>query len=88
MAGTFSLILSIVVWVVCLLFGTGIGIFAGKPVGTLLGWMVANSLDANMAQGGRFGQQIGRLLGVAIGVAAGVYAAVHLTAYIAQTVHP
>ena len=87
LANGFVLLLSGVVWLVCILLGAGIGTLAGRPVGTLLGWMVANSLDENLVKGGRLGQQFGRFVGVAVGVGTGVYAAVHVTAYVMQTVH-
>ncbi len=87
LANGFVLLLSGVVWLVCILLGAGIGTLAGRPVVTLLGWMVANSLDESLVKGGRLGQQFGRFVGVAVGVGLGVYAAVHVTAYVMQTVH-
>ncbi|GAC1421987.1 MAG: hypothetical protein PVS3B3_02910 [Ktedonobacteraceae bacterium] len=86
-ANGFVLLLSGVVWLICILLGAGIGTVCGRPVGTLLGWMVANSLDASLVRGGRLGQQFGRLVGVAVGVGAGVYAALQITTYVTQTVH-
>ena len=62
MANGFVLLLSGIIWLVCILLGVGIGVLAGRPVGMLLGWMVANSLDESLAKGGRIGQQFGNFL--------------------------
>jgi hypothetical protein len=51
-------------------------------VGTLLGWIVAGSLDASVANGVRTGRRIGRLAGIAAGIIAGIYGAPQAVAFI------
>jgi hypothetical protein len=72
------------IWIACILLGTGCGILLGRYTGTFLGWLIANSLDMSMRQGGRFGRQAGALLGGGAGIALGIYSALYLVTLITR----
>jgi hypothetical protein len=46
--------------------------------------MIANSLDMNIGQGGRFGRQVGGFLGAFGGIGLGIYYATQFATFITQ----
>lgn len=80
----FTGIITVILWIAGSLLGLGIGIWAGRFIGTFLGWMIANSLDMNIGQGGRFGRQMGSFFGAAGGIGLGIYGATQFAMFITQ----
>jgi hypothetical protein len=70
------------IWILCILFGAGLGVLFGRFAGTLLGWMIANSLDSNISKGGQLGRRLGTFFGIVLGSAIGIYSALHLIALV------
>jgi len=75
-------IITVVIWILCILTGMGIGLLGGGLLGRLFGWMIAGSIDENIIKGGRVGRQIGRLLGAALGTGLGIFGAFQATAIV------
>ena len=80
----FTGIITAILWIVGILLGLGLGIWAGRLLGIFLGWMIANSLDMNIGRGGRFGRQVGGLLGAFGGIGLGIYGAMQFATFIVQ----
>ena len=80
----FTGIITAILWIAGSLLGLGIGIWAGRLIGTFLGWMIANSLDTNIGRGGRFGRQAGGILGAGGGIGLGIYGAMQFATFIIQ----
>jgi hypothetical protein len=78
-------IVNVTIWIVCLIFGVALGTWSGRLLGTVLGWLVANSLDQKIQAGGRIGKQFGSFAGFLLGLGAGIYGALQLVALITPT---